>query len=204
MKKIGYIYSRILKKMRGVASSNSVIHKTSKVESGSTVIDSTFDKHSFCGYDCNINNTAIGSFCCIASNVNIGGASHPMEYLSMSPVFLSHRDSVKSKFARHHYKCIPKTVIGHDVWIGQGVYIKSGVNVGNGAVIGMGSVLTKDVGVYEIWAGNPAIKIGQRFNNDIINAMQVFAWWDLDDAQLTEVGPFMTNPESLLKKKGLL
>lgn len=199
-----YIFSRLLKKSRGVAISNSFIDKSSKLESGTTFIDSQIQRHSFCGYDCNINNTDIGAFCCIASNVNIGGASHPMEYLSMSPVFLSHRDSVKAKFSSHHYKNIPKSIIGHDVWIGQGVYIKSGVVIGHGAVIGMGSVVTKNVKNYEIWAGNPAKKIGQRFSDEVIVALVTLAWWDLNDEQLVEIAPFITNPENLLKEKGLL
>ena len=47
--------------------------------------------------------------------------------------------------------------IGDDVFIGAGAIILSKVNkIGTGAIIGAGSVLTKDVGEYEIWAGNPA------------------------------------------------
>jgi acetyltransferase-like isoleucine patch superfamily enzyme len=53
--------------------------------------------------------------------------------------------------------------IGDDVFIGAGVTILSKVNkIGTGAVIGAGSVLTKDVGEYEIWAGNPAKFIKHR------------------------------------------
>ena len=46
--------------------------------------------------------------------------------------------------------------IENDVWIGAGAIILNGVNIGEGAVIGAGSVVTKDVGAYEIVAGNPA------------------------------------------------
>jgi acetyltransferase-like isoleucine patch superfamily enzyme len=53
--------------------------------------------------------------------------------------------------------------IGDDVFIGANVTILSKVNkIGTGAVIGAGSVLTKDVGEYEIWAGNPAKFIRNR------------------------------------------
>lgn len=53
--------------------------------------------------------------------------------------------------------------IGDDVFIGANVTILSQVNkIGTGAVIGAGSVLTKDVGEYEIWAGNPAKFIRNR------------------------------------------
>ena len=144
----------------------------------------------------------IGKYCSIGQDAwFFSKADHPLNLVSTYPL----RTMIWNPMGPNKDAVTKGGInIGHDVWIGQGVYIKSGVKVGNGAVIGMGSVLTKDVGDYEIWAGNPAVKIGQRFNNDIINAMQVFAWWDLDDAQLTEVGPFITNPESLLKKKGLL
>lgn len=67
-----YIYSKALKKLRGSSIRNSVIHRTSKVESGSTVVNTTFGKHSFCGYDCEIINCDIGSFLSIASGVIIG------------------------------------------------------------------------------------------------------------------------------------
>ena len=53
--------------------------------------------------------------------------------------------------------------IEDDVFIGANVIILASVNkIGTGAVIGAGSVLTKDVGEYEIWAGNPAKFIKHR------------------------------------------
>jgi acetyltransferase-like isoleucine patch superfamily enzyme len=53
--------------------------------------------------------------------------------------------------------------IGDDVFIGANVTILSQVDkIGTGAVIGAGSVLTKNVGEYEIWAGNPAKFIRHR------------------------------------------
>lgn len=52
--------------------------------------------------------------------------------------------------------------IGDDVWLGAGVTVTPGVRVGTGAVLGAGSVLTKNVPDYEIWAGVPAKKIGER------------------------------------------
>ena len=53
--------------------------------------------------------------------------------------------------------------IGNDVWIGTGAIVLKGVEIGDGAVIGAGSVVTKNVGSCEIWAGNPARKIRDRF-----------------------------------------
>lgn len=56
------------------------------------------------------------------------------------------------------------TVIGDDVWVGYGSIILSGVKIGDGAIIAAGSVVTKDVEPYSIYGGNPAKKIGDRFN----------------------------------------
>ncbi len=52
-------------------------------------------------------------------------------------------------------------VISDNVFIGAGCFVLKGVTIGESAVIGAGSVLTKNVGPYEIWAGNPAKKIGE-------------------------------------------
>lgn len=60
-------------------------------------------------------------------------------------------------------KVVPvNLVIGDDVFIGFGSILISVEKIGDGAVIGAGSVLTKNVPAYEIWAGNPAKKIGER------------------------------------------
>ena len=53
--------------------------------------------------------------------------------------------------------------ICNDVWIGAGAIICDGVTINQGAIIGAGSIVTAEY-VYEneIWAGNPARKIGDR------------------------------------------
>lgn len=52
--------------------------------------------------------------------------------------------------------------IGDDVWLGAGVAIMPAVVIGKGAVVGANSVVTKSIPEYEIWAGSPAGKIGER------------------------------------------
>ena len=52
--------------------------------------------------------------------------------------------------------------IESDVWIGAGAVILKGVTIGHGAVIGAGAVVTRSVPPCEIWAGVPAVKIGDR------------------------------------------
>jgi len=194
-----YVYSRLLKKLRGIALRNSKIHKTSKIESGSTVINTVFKKHSFCGYDCLFNNCEVGSFTSIAGKVIVGGSAHPVHYVSTSPVFLSHKDSVKTKFSRHDFYYIPKTTIGNDVWVGEGAYIKAGINIGHGAVIGMGSVVTKDVPAYAIVAGNPAKLVRMRFESEIVDAMLKIKWWDFSDEELARAAHHFTDPSKFIE-----
>jgi len=53
--------------------------------------------------------------------------------------------------------------IGADVWIHDSAIVLYQVTcIPDGVVLGAGSVLTKNPGPYEIWAGNPARKIGVR------------------------------------------
>lgn len=56
-----------------------------------------------------------------------------------------------------------EALIGDDVWIGYGAIILSGARIGRGAIIAAGSVVIGEVPPYEIWAGNPARRVGARF-----------------------------------------
>lgn len=197
--KILYIYSKLLKKIRSSAIKDSVIHSTSKIESGTTFINSSMNKHSFIGYDGNFINVDIGAFCSIASRVTVGGVAHPIHFVSTSPVFLSHKDSIRAKFAHHSYLPELRTYIGNDVWIGDGVFIKAGVNIGTGSVIGMGSVVTKDVPPYSIVAGNPAKLIRMRFDKNTISSLLKSKWWEYPENYLKEYGPVFNDPNAFLK-----
>ena len=197
--KILYIYNKILKKIRGSAIKDSSIDSTSKIESGTAFINSSISKHSFIGYDCSFNNVEVGSFCSIANKVTVGGTAHPMHFVSTSPVFLSHKDSVKAKFADHVYLPQVRTCIGHDVWIGEGALIKAGVNIGTGAVIGMGSVVTKDVPPYSIVGGNPSKVIRMRFDEKVISELLKSKWWEGSEKYLKKHGKLFNDPEVFLQ-----
>lgn len=199
-----YLWSKFFKKLGGSSIINSTIHSTSKVEANSQVVNSKFDKHSFCGYNCDIINCDIGSFCSIANNVVIGGGMHPIEWVSTSPVFYFGRDSVKAKFSIHQRNKPLKTIIGNDVWIGNNSLIKQGVKIGTGSVIGMGSIVTKDVEAYSIVGGSPARLIKKRFSDELIERLLQSKWWELDEKVLLELSVHIMNPEVFLEHLELL
>lgn len=59
-----------------------------------------------------------------------------------------------------HVKTRPVS-IGNNVFVGSNSMILKGVSIGDNAVVGAGSVVTKSIGKCEIWAGNPAKKVGE-------------------------------------------
>jgi acetyltransferase-like isoleucine patch superfamily enzyme len=197
--KLLYYWSKLFKKLKGKAIVKSQIHKTSKVEAGSEIVNSTFDKHSFCGYNCEIINCKIGSFCSIANNVIIGGGMHPMNWVSTSPVFYEGRDSVKAKYSEHKRDPIKTTIIGNDVWIGSNAIIKQGITIGDGAVVGMGSVITKDVEPYSIVGGCPAREIRKRFDEETATQLLQIKWWNFSDNELKHYAPLFKDPEQFIK-----
>lgn len=179
-----YFLSKLIKRTFISSIRNSEISKSSKVCSASHLVNVRVERYSYIGSYCTIINTQIGSFCSIADNCIIGGAAHPLEWVSLSPVFKEGRNVLNKNFARHKFRDTKKTVIGNDVWIGNNCLIKEGVRIGNGAVIGMGSVVTKDVAPYAIVAGNPIHLIRMRFNDEIILRLQNSKWWDLSEREL--------------------
>lgn len=204
MYSIKYLIFKFLKKGRLHGSYKTSVHYTSKIEAGSTVLESSIDKHSFCSYDCTIVRTKIGKYVSIGSNVIIGGSDHPLNWVSTSPAFYYGRDSISLKISNHKRAKTRQTIIGNDVWIGDGVIIKQGVRIGNGAVIGFGSRVTKDVPDYAIYGGNPAKLIKFRFEKKLIVQLLESNWWDLDEKHLKEYGELSKDPEKFLnaiKKK---
>ena len=73
--------------------------------------------------------------------------------------------------------------------------IKAGVKIGDGAVVGMGAIVTKDIGPYEIWAGNPARLIRKRFDDETIDAFEKMKWWEWDDREIENYSDLFTSPE---------
>lgn len=200
IRKVKYIFAKILKKMRGKALKNVQRGRDTSIESGSTLVNVNMGNYSYCGYDCNILFTDIGSFTSISDNVIIGGFSHPINFVTMSPCFLKNKDSIKTKFSLHEYNNRETTHIGNDVWIGSNVLIKQGVNIGDESIIGMGSVVTKDVKPYEIVAGNPAKHIRYRFEYEIIEKLLNIKWWNFDFQKLSKYSKYFNNVNEFINE----
>ena len=78
------------------------------------------------------------------------------------------------------------TVIGNDVWIGYNAAFMPGVKVADGAIIGTNSLVTKNIGPYEIWGGNPAKLIRKRFSDEVIKLLLEIQWWNWDIKKIEE------------------
>ena len=53
------------------------------------------------------------------------------------------------------------------------------LHIGDGAIIGANSVVGSDVDPYTIVVGNPAKLLRKRFDDELIDLMLRFQWWDL-------------------------
>lgn len=176
-----------------------VVDKTAAICSGVRFYRGKIGKYSYIGNNSFVSDTNIGNFTSISTDCYIGGTSHPTDWVSTSPVFHKWENIMKKNFARHEFEIFKRTTIGNDVWIGNRVMIKAGVKIGDGAVVGMGSIVTKDIGPYEIWAGNPARLIRKRFDDETIDAFEKMKWWEWDDIKIEKCADKFTTPSELIK-----
>lgn len=201
MVSLKYLYGKFFKKIiRGKCVINSNIHKTAKINSGATIVDSLIGRYTYTCYDDEIVNCEIGQFCSISDEVVIGGAEHPINWVSTSPVFQNVKHSgPKKKFSEFDFEGIKKTVIGNDVWIGRRAIIKAGVTVGDGAVIGSGSVVTKDIPPYAIVGGVPAKILKYRFGEETIKELLQSEWWNMRDEVIERYAHLIKDPIAFTK-----
>jgi len=47
-------------------------------------------------------------------------------------------------------------------WVGARAILCPGVSIGSGSIVAAGSVVTRSIGEYEVWAGNPAVFVRER------------------------------------------
>lgn len=157
------------------------------------IADSEFDSHVTHHYDWNNDKLIIGKFCQIAAGVEfvMNGANHQMNCVSTFPFYTLEGWRMDPP-AMEDLPIKGDIVIGNDVWIGQNSVILPGVCIGDGAIIGANSVVGSDVDPYTIVAGNPAKKIRKRFDDELIQLMLDFKWWDKEIEEINDLIPILT------------
>lgn len=157
------------------------------------IADSEFDSHVTHHYEWNNDKLIIGKFCQIAAGVEfvMNGANHQMNCVSTFPFYTLEGWRMDPP-AMEDLPIKGDTVIGNDVWIGQNSVILPGVYIGDGAIIGANSVVGSDVDPYTIVAGNPAKKIRKRFDDELIQLMLDFKWWDKEIEEINDLIPILT------------
>lgn len=155
--------------------------------------DVDFESHVTHHYEFYGDRLIIGNFCQIASGVEfvMNGANHQMNAVSTYPFYIM-EGWEQNVPPLSELSMKGDTVIGNDVWIGQNATILAGVHIGDGAIIGLNSVVGSDVPPYTIVAGNPAREIRKRFDDELINLMLEFRWWDRSIDEINSLIPLLS------------
>ena len=157
------------------------------------IADSEFESHVTHHYEWNGDKLIIGKFCQIAAGVEfvMNGANHQMNAVSTFPFYTLEGWDMKPPSASD-MPLKGDTIVGNDVWIGQNSVILPGVHIGDGAIIGANSIVGSDVSPYTIVAGNPATQIRKRFDDELIQLMLDFKWWDKSVEEINQLIPLLT------------
>ena len=157
------------------------------------IADSDFESHVTHHYEWNGDKLIIGKFCQIAAGVEfiMNGANHQMNAVSTFPFYTLEGWDLDSP-ALSDLPLKGDTVIGNDVWVGQNAVILPGVRIGDGSIIGASSVVGSDVPPYTIVAGNPAKILRKRFDEELIDLLLKFRWWDKSAEEINGLIPILT------------
>lgn len=136
-------------------------------------------KNAKIGNDCNINagvlvenNVVIGDNVTIKSGVQIWDGITLEDNVFIGPNVTFTNDFLPR--SKQYLKEFLKTTIKKSASIGANSTIVGGITIEEYAMIGAGSVVTKDVGIQELWYGNPAkhkgyvCKCGQKCDEKLV------------------------------------
>ena len=157
------------------------------------IADSEFESHVTNYYPWSRDKLIIGKFCQIAAGVEfvMNDANHQMNAVTTFPFYtlevweMNAPDPSEMPFKGD-------TVIGNDVWIGQNAVILPGVHIGDGAIVGANSVVGSDIEPYTIVVGNPAKVLRKRFDDELIDLILRFKWWDRSIEEIDSLIPILT------------
>lgn len=139
---------------------------------------------------------SIGSYCSIASNVQIFlGGQHRIDTVSSYPFpFFNQMDS---QFSETYLKLDSRgdVIIGSDVWLCANCIILSGVTIGHGAVIANGALISRNVEPYAVMAGNPAKLIKWRFDEETRNQLLASGWWQWPEDEINKILALLCNED---------
>ena len=179
---------------------DAVVDSTAAICSGVRFYRGKIGKYSYIGNNSFVCDTDIGNFTSISTDCYIGGTSHPIDWVSTSPVFHKWENIMKKNFARHEFNIFKRTYIGNDVWIGDSALVMDGVKIGDGAIIAAGAIVTKDVPDYAIVGGVPAKLIRYRFKEDEIDYLLNLKWWDKPESWIKENAEGFSDISSFVKQ----
>lgn len=176
-----------------------------------TVLNSKIGYASYIAANSNIINTKIGRYSSIGPNVNCILGNHPTNtFVSTHPAFFSPRkhvgfsyvDSQKfEEFSRPRDENKKYSIlIGNDVWVGANVSILDGVSIGDGAIIASNALVNKDIAPYTIVGGVPAKIIKKRFDDDEIEFLLDFNWWEKPNNWIATHADLFSNVKTFSKK----
>ena len=137
------------------------------------------------GRDCFVNRGAelyasdVGDYVSIGHLAQIGPNEHLTDEITTCNALY---DDVLGKKLRA--RNVPRTTIGHDVWIGSRAIVLRGVTVATGAIIGAGAVVVRDVEPYGIVLGAPAQLLRQRFAPELVDRLMASRWWEADPSDV--------------------
>lgn len=160
------------------------------------IADSEFESHVTHHYPWLGDKLIIGKFCQTAAGVEfvMNGANHQMNAVSTFPFYTLEGWNMNPP-AMADLPLKGDTIIGNDVWIGQNAVILPSVHIGDGAIIGANSVVGSDVAPYTIVVGNPAKELRKRFDEELIDLMRQFRWWDKSIEEIDELISVLTNSD---------
>ncbi len=158
--------------------------------------DTNFESHVTHHYEFYGDKLIIGKFCQIAKDVEfiMNGVNHQMNAVSTFPFYiLEGWDQEVPSLSKMPVK--GDTIVGNDVWIGQNATIMPGVIIGDGAIIGANSVVAKNVNPYTVVAGNPIKVIRKRFDDELIELMLKFKWWNKEIDEINALIPLLSDSD---------